>query len=167
MATRTSGLCLEETKNIRIIFIHLLFVLECEPMKPLLMHWWPNNNMGSLQYCARSKVSIQCLPDFYVFLYYDFLLKVKYHEMCVCQLIPWVYSLCLNIAPRISFTLEKSRFKNLWCVKQAVSRWKMVGAGFHCIAKLHAPMPQFATIRITAWQSALNSSSSSKTYISV
>jgi hypothetical protein len=32
----------------------------------------------------------------------------------------------------------------------------MAGAGFHCIAKLRAPMPRFATIKITAWQSALN-----------
>jgi hypothetical protein len=29
------------------------------------------------------------------------------------------------------------------------------GAGFHCIAKLRASMQRFATIRITAWQSAL------------
>jgi hypothetical protein len=33
----------------------------------------------------------------------------------------------------------------------------MAGAGFHCIAKLRALIPQFTTIRITAWQSALNS----------
>jgi hypothetical protein len=32
----------------------------------------------------------------------------------------------------------------------------MAGAVFHCIAKLSAPIPRFATIRITAWQSALN-----------
>jgi hypothetical protein len=56
----------------------------------------------------------------------------------VCQLRPLMYGLGLNIAPRISFTLEKSRVKNLWCVKQAVSRWKMAGAGFHSIDKLRA-----------------------------
>jgi hypothetical protein len=31
----------------------------------------------------------------------------------------------------------------------------MAGAGFHCIANYRAPIPRFATIRITAWQSAL------------
>jgi hypothetical protein len=56
----------------------------------------------------------------------------------LCQLRPLIYSLGLNIAPHISFTLEKSRIKTLWWVKQAVSRWKMAGAGFHSIAKLHA-----------------------------
>jgi hypothetical protein len=37
-------------------------------------------------------------------------LKRQYHEM-VCQLRPLVYSLGLNIAPRISFKLVKLRFK--------------------------------------------------------
>jgi hypothetical protein len=32
----------------------------------------------------------------------------------------------------------------------------MAGAGFHSIAKLRTLTPPFATIRITAWQSALN-----------
>jgi hypothetical protein len=43
-----------------------------------------------------------------------FLLKVpvQCHEI-VCQLRPWVYSLSLNNAPRISFTLYTLRVKNL------------------------------------------------------
>jgi hypothetical protein len=49
-----------------------------------------------------------------------------------------MYSLGLNIAPRIRFTLVKSRFKNIRRFKHAVSRCKMVGAGFHSIAKLRA-----------------------------
>jgi hypothetical protein len=51
-----------------------------------------------------------------------------------------MYSLGLKIAPCIRFTLVKSRFKNIWCFKQAVSRCKMAGAGFHSIAKLRAQM---------------------------
>jgi hypothetical protein len=43
-----------------------------------------------------------------------------------------MYSLGLIIAPRISFKLVKSR------VKQALSRCKMTGAGFHSISKFHA-----------------------------
>jgi hypothetical protein len=37
-----------------------------------------------------------------------------------------------------------------------VSRCKMAETGFHCFANYRAPLPRFATIRITAWQSALN-----------
>jgi hypothetical protein len=40
--------------------------------------------------------------------------------------------------------------------KQGDSRSKMAGAGFHSIAISRALTPRFATIRITAWQSALN-----------
>jgi hypothetical protein len=47
-----------------------------------------------------------------------------------------MYGLGLNIAPRIRFTLVKSRVKNIQRFKQAVSRCKMAGAGFHSIAKL-------------------------------
>jgi hypothetical protein len=43
-----------------------------------------------------------------------------------------------NIAPHISITLLKSSLKNLFCVKQAVSRCKMAGAGFHSFAKFCA-----------------------------
>jgi hypothetical protein len=56
----------------------------------------------------------------------------------VCQLRPLMYSLGLNIAPRICFTLVKPRVKNIWRFKQAVSWCKMAGAGFHSISKLHA-----------------------------
>jgi hypothetical protein len=49
-----------------------------------------------------------------------------------------VYSLGLNNAPQISFTLIKSRVKNIQRFKQLVSRCKMAGAGFHSIAKLCA-----------------------------
>jgi hypothetical protein len=49
-----------------------------------------------------------------------------------------MYSLGLNNAPRISFKLIKSRVKNMQCFKQPVSQCKMVGAGFHSIAKLRA-----------------------------
>jgi hypothetical protein len=82
-------------------------------------------------------------------------LKVWCHEI-VCQQRPLVFSLGLNNTPSISFKLVKSRIKNIRCFKQEASRCKMAGAGFHSIAKLRAPMPRFATIRITAWQSALN-----------
>jgi hypothetical protein len=51
-----------------------------------------------------------------------------------------MYRLGLKIAPRIRFTLVKSRVKNIWRFKQAVSRCKMSGAGFHSIAKLCAQM---------------------------
>jgi hypothetical protein len=74
----------------------------------------------------------------------------------VCQLRPLVYSLGSNNMPRISFKLVKSRIKNIQRFKQGASQCKMVGAGFQCIAKLRALIPRFATIRITAWQSALN-----------
>jgi hypothetical protein len=67
-----------------------------------------------------------------------------------------VFSLGLNNTLHIGFKLVKSRIKNIQCFKQEASRCKMAGAGFHSIAKLRAQMPQFATIRITAWQSALN-----------
>jgi hypothetical protein len=49
-----------------------------------------------------------------------------------------MYSLSLNIARGISFTLEKSRVKNIRCYIQAVLRCKIVGAGFHSIAKFCA-----------------------------
>jgi hypothetical protein len=49
-----------------------------------------------------------------------------------------VYSLGLNNAPPISFTLIKSRVKNMQRFKQPVSRCKMAGAGFHSISKLRA-----------------------------
>jgi hypothetical protein len=49
-----------------------------------------------------------------------------------------MYILGLKIAPRICFTLVKSRVKNILRFKQAVSRCKMAGAGFHSIAKLRA-----------------------------
>jgi hypothetical protein len=65
-----------------------------------------------------------------------------------------MYSLGLNNTPRISFKLVKSRIKNLRRFKQGASRCKMAGAGFQCIAKLRALIPQIATLRITAWQSA-------------
>jgi hypothetical protein len=58
--------------------------------------------------------------------------------------------------PRISLKLVKSRIKNIRRFKQGASRCKLAGAGFYCFAKLRALMPRFATIRITAWQSALN-----------
>jgi hypothetical protein len=58
--------------------------------------------------------------------------------------------------PRISFKLVKSHIKNIRCFKQEASRCKMTWAGFHSIAKLRAQMLRFATIRKTAWQSALN-----------
>jgi hypothetical protein len=74
----------------------------------------------------------------------------------VCQLRPLMYSLGLNNTPCISFKLVKSRIKNIWRFKQEASRCKMTGAGFQCIAKLRALTPRNATIRITAWQSALN-----------
>jgi hypothetical protein len=77
----------------------------------------------------------------------------------VCQLRPLMYSLGLNNTPHISFKLVKSRIKNIQPFKQGASRCKMVGAGFQCIAKLHALTPRIATIRITAWQSALNHTS--------
>jgi hypothetical protein len=57
----------------------------------------------------------------------------------VCQLRPFVYSLGLNNAPRISFTLVKSSVKNIRHFEHGASRCKMAGAGFHFIAKLRAP----------------------------
>jgi hypothetical protein len=56
----------------------------------------------------------------------------------VCQLRPLTYSLGLNNTPRISFNLVKLSVKNIRHFKQAVSRRKMAGAGFHSIAKLCA-----------------------------
>jgi hypothetical protein len=47
-------------------------------------------------------------------------------------------SLGLTIAPRIHFSIVKSRVKNIRRFKHAVSQCKMAGAGFHSIAKLHA-----------------------------
>jgi hypothetical protein len=67
-----------------------------------------------------------------------------------------MYSLGLNKTPLISFKLVKSRIKNIRPFKQGVSRCKMAGDGFQCIAKLRALTPRIATIRITAWISALN-----------
>jgi hypothetical protein len=64
-------------------------------------------------------------------------LKVQCHEI-VCQLRPLTYSLHLNNAPRISFKLVKSLFKNILQFKQGTSRSKMAGTGFHSIAKLRA-----------------------------
>jgi hypothetical protein len=58
-----------------------------------------------------------------------------------CQLRPLMYSLGLNIAPRIRFTLAKSRVKKIRRFKQAFSRYKMAGAGFHSIANFRAPIP--------------------------
>jgi hypothetical protein len=49
-----------------------------------------------------------------------------------------MYSLGLNNAPRISFTLIKSRVKNMPRFKQPVSRCKMAGTRFHSIAKFRA-----------------------------
>jgi hypothetical protein len=49
-----------------------------------------------------------------------------------------MYSLSLTIAPRIRFTLVKSRVKNIRRFNQAVSQCKMAGAGFYSIAKLRA-----------------------------
>jgi hypothetical protein len=49
-----------------------------------------------------------------------------------------VYSFCLKNAPRISYKLVKSRFKNIWQFKQGASRCKTAGARFHFIAKLRA-----------------------------
>jgi hypothetical protein len=56
----------------------------------------------------------------------------------VCQQRPMMYSLGLNIALCIRFTLVKSRFKYKRHFKQAVCRCKIAGAGFHSIAKLRA-----------------------------
>jgi hypothetical protein len=56
----------------------------------------------------------------------------------VCKLRSLVYSLGINNAPRISFTLIKSRVKNLRRFKQPVCRCKMACAWFHSIAKLRA-----------------------------
>jgi hypothetical protein len=67
-----------------------------------------------------------------------------------------MYSLGLNNTPRISFKFVKLRIKNIRRFKQGVSRCKMAGAGFQCIAKLRALIPRIATIRITSWQSALD-----------
>jgi hypothetical protein len=75
----------------------------------------------------------------------------------VCQLRPLFYSLGLNIAPHTCFTLLKSRVKNIRRFKQGASRCKMAGAGFQCFAILRALTLRIATKRITAWQSALNS----------
>jgi hypothetical protein len=67
-----------------------------------------------------------------------------------------MYSLGLNNTLRFSFKLVKSRITNIRRFKQGASRCKMAGAGFQCIAKLSALTPRFATIRKTAWQSALD-----------
>jgi hypothetical protein len=67
-----------------------------------------------------------------------------------------MYSLGLNSTPHISFKLVKSRIKNIRRFKQGASRCKMACAGFQCFAKLRALTPRIATIRITAWQSALD-----------
>jgi hypothetical protein len=67
-----------------------------------------------------------------------------------------MYNLGLNNTPRISFKLVKSHIKNIRRFKQGASRCKMAGAGFQCIAKLHTLTQQIATIRISAWQSALD-----------
>jgi hypothetical protein len=40
---------------------------------------------------------------------------------------------------RINFKLVKLRIKNIRCFKQGASRCKMVGPGFHFIAKLRSP----------------------------
>jgi hypothetical protein len=82
-------------------------------------------------------------------------LKGQCHEI-VCQLRPLTYSLGLNNTPRISFKLVKSRIKNIRRFKQGASRCKMAGAGFECFAKLRALTPRIATVRTTAWQSALD-----------
>jgi hypothetical protein len=77
----------------------------------------------------------------------------------VCQLRPLTYSLGLKIAPRIHFTLVKLCVKNIWRFKQAVSRCKIAGAGFHSIAKLRAQIfnPGLAacTLRIATMKMAL------------
>jgi hypothetical protein len=67
-----------------------------------------------------------------------------------------VYSLDPNNMPRISLKLVKLRIKNIRRFKQGASRCKMAGAGFQCLAKLRALIPRIATIRISAWQSALH-----------
>jgi hypothetical protein len=74
----------------------------------------------------------------------------------VCQLRPLAYSLGSNNMPSISFKLVKSHIKNIRCFKQGASRCKMAGAEFPCVAKLRALTPRIDTIRITAWQSALD-----------
>jgi hypothetical protein len=56
-------------------------------------------------------------------------LKVQCHEI-VCQLRPLTYSLDLNNAPRISFKLVKSLFKNIWQYKQGASWCKMARLDF-------------------------------------
>jgi hypothetical protein len=58
----------------------------------------------------------------------------------VFQLRPLVYSLAINNAPRISFTIEKARVKNIRRFKQGTSRCKMAGAKFHSFAKYRAPI---------------------------
>jgi hypothetical protein len=63
-----------------------------------------------------------------------------------------VYSLGPSNMLRISFTLRQ----NLMTLQTGDSRSKMAGAGFHSIANSRALIPRFTTIRITAWQSALN-----------
>jgi hypothetical protein len=60
-------------------------------------------------------------------------LKVWCHEI---ELRPLVYN--INNAPCISFTVIKSRVKNMRRFKQLVSRCKMAGAVFQSIAKLRA-----------------------------
>jgi hypothetical protein len=74
----------------------------------------------------------------------------------VCKLRSLLNSLAaLSISPRISLTPGKSLFENLWRNKQGNCRCKMAGAGFHSIAKLHAPRianrkmgaPRIATVK--------------------
>jgi hypothetical protein len=73
----------------------------------------------------------------------------------ICQLRPLVYSLGLNIPPRICLTPRKSRVKNLWRNKQGNCRCKMAGAGIRSFAKFRGQMPQIATTGITSSQTAL------------
>jgi hypothetical protein len=66
-----------------------------------------------------------------------FPLKGQCHEM-VYQLRPLVYSIGLNITPRNSFKLVKSRIKNIRRFKQGASLCKIAGDGFDCFAKIRA-----------------------------
>jgi hypothetical protein len=75
-------------------------------------------------------------------------LKAQCHEM-VCQTeTTGGLSLDLNNPIRTGtylFTLVKSCIKKIWRREQEDSRFKMVGARFHCYAKLRAPTPLYAT----------------------
>jgi hypothetical protein len=50
---------------------------------------------------------------------------------------------------RISFKLVKTHIKNIQRFKQGASQCKMVGAGFHFIAKLRGPFYRWVEFRTT------------------